>query len=394
MMRAARFAAQLGVRGGPRGRAGDDASGASDPRDRLGGAGPRRADQAAAVAQPRAGAWRCWSSTGLADVVLPELPALQLEVDEHHRHKDVYEHSLTVLEQAIALEGPPDGPEESVPGPGPGAAPRRAAARHRQAGDPPVRAGRRGVSFHHHEVVGAKLAAKRLKALRYRQGHDQGGRPAGRAAPAVPRVRHGRVDRLGGAPLRHRRRPAAAAAAPADPLGLAPPGTSARPSGCRARYDDLEARIERLLEQEELAAVRPELDGNEIVEILGIPPGPVVGPGLQVPARRCGSTRGRSARTRPGSGCSSGGRHSPSRRPSRRPSPPARPTCRPRLADPSASSTSRGFLRYDPMWKAVRSGGHGECSPCRGGRVLSSLGQVEQPPAHRALSARGSGRKP
>ena len=94
--------------------------------------------------------------TGLADVVLPELPALRLEVDEHHRHKDVYEHTLTVLEQAIALETGPDG---AVPGPD---LVLRLAALLHDIGKPATRrfeAGG-GVSFHHHEVVGAKLTGQ------------------------------------------------------------------------------------------------------------------------------------------------------------------------------------------------------------------------------------------
>jgi len=110
-------------------------------------------------ADPRAGL-ALLVDTGLADVVLPELPALRLEVDEHHRHKDVYEHSLTVLEQAIALEG------GDVPGPD---LVLRLAALLHDVGKPATRRFEPGggVSFHHHEVVGAKLTARRLKALRF-----------------------------------------------------------------------------------------------------------------------------------------------------------------------------------------------------------------------------------
>ena len=166
MMRAARFAAQLGVTVAPEVRAAMTEMAAHD-RDRVGRAGPRRAHQAAARRRtPRAGL-RLLVETGLADHVLPELPALRLEVDEHHRHKDVYEHSLTVLDQAIALEGRPTGRPESRC-PGPDLVLRLAALLH-DIGKPATRRFEDGggVTFHHHEVVGAKLTAKRLKALRF-----------------------------------------------------------------------------------------------------------------------------------------------------------------------------------------------------------------------------------
>ena len=131
MMRAARFAAQLRLHPGARGRRRDDGDGRPD-RHHLGRAGPRRAVQAAAD-RPAAAGLDLLVRTGLADRVLPELPALRLERDEHHRHKDVYEHSLTVLDQAIELET-----RLATPA-GPGQPAGRAAARHRQARDPDVR---------------------------------------------------------------------------------------------------------------------------------------------------------------------------------------------------------------------------------------------------------------
>jgi poly(A) polymerase len=97
--------------------------------------------------------------TGLADHVLPELPAMRLEIDEHHQHKDVYQHSLVVLEQAIDLEEPGSEPDLVL----------RLAALLHDIGKPPTRrfVDGGGVSFHHHEVVGAKMVRKRLRALRY-----------------------------------------------------------------------------------------------------------------------------------------------------------------------------------------------------------------------------------
>jgi poly(A) polymerase len=210
--------------------------------------------------------------TGLADLVLPELPRLRLEVDEHHRHKDVYEHSLTVLEQAIALETGPDGPV-----PAPDLVLRLAALLH-DIGKPKTRrfepAG--GVSFHHHEVVGAKLVQARLRALKFDKqtvadvarltelhlrfhGYGEGvwGDSAVRryvtdAGPLLERLH--RLTRSD-CTTRNRRK--------AERLRLA--------------YDSLELRIAELREREELDAVRPDLDGNAIMELLGLPPGRDVG---------------------------------------------------------------------------------------------------------------------
>ena len=205
--------------------------------------------------------------------MLPELPALRLEIDEHHRHKDVYEHSLTVLEQAIALEDRRR--PESVPGPD---LVLRLAALLHDIGKPPTRrfeAGG-GVSFHHHEVVGAKLAAKRLKAMRYDKDTVKAVVPAGRAAPALPRLRRWRVDRLGGAPLRHRRRAAAGAAAPADPLRLHDP-QRARPSGCPARTTSWSAGSRGCQARRSWPRSGPSWTATQIAEVLGISPGPVLG---------------------------------------------------------------------------------------------------------------------
>jgi poly(A) polymerase len=214
--------------------------------------------------------------TGLAGYVLPELPALKLEVDEHHRHKDVYEHSLIVLEQAIALEGPADGPASSVPGPD---LVLRLAALLHDIGKPATRRfedGTGGVSFHHHEMVGAKLAARRLKAMRFDKATIK---DVSRLVELHLRF-HGYGD---GAWT-----DSAVRRYVTDAGSLLPRLHRLTRSDCTTRnvrkarslsrtYDDLEARIARLLEQEELDAVRPELDGNEIADILGISPGPLLG---------------------------------------------------------------------------------------------------------------------
>ena len=216
--------------------------------------------------------------TGLAAHVLPELPALILELDEHHRHKDVYEHSLIVLEQAIALEGPADGPASSVPGPD---LVLRLAALLHDIGKPATRRfedvdGVGGVSFHHHEVVGAKMTARRMKAMRFDKD----------TIKAVSRLveLHLRFHGYGGGEWTD----SAVRRYVTDAGPLLPRLHRLTRSDCTTRnvrkaralsrtYDDLETRIARLLEQEQLDAVRPELDGNEIAEVLGISPGPVLG---------------------------------------------------------------------------------------------------------------------
>ncbi len=207
--------------------------------------------------------------TGLAEHVLPELPALALERDEHHRHKDVYEHTLTVLEQSIDLE-------ERLGG-GPDFVSRFAALMH-DVGKPRTRrfADDGTVTFHHHDVVGAKITRKRMKALRFSNDeidavtqlvelhlrfHGYGsGEWTDSAVRRYVRDAGDQLDRLhvltrADCTTRNKRK--------ADRL--------------RRTYDDLEERIARLAEQEELQSIRPDLDGNEIMEILGLPPGRDVG---------------------------------------------------------------------------------------------------------------------
>jgi poly(A) polymerase len=267
MMRAARFAAQLGFEVAP-----EVQTAMRDMADRLGIVSAERVrDELTKLLlsnDPRKGL-TLLVDTGLADVVLPELPALRLEVDEHHRHKDVYEHTLIVLEQAIALEG------GDVPGPD---LVLRLAALLHDIGKPATRRFEPGggVSFHHHEIVGAKLTAKRLKALRVDKDTVK---QVSRLVELHLRF-HGYGD---GAWTDSAVRRYVTDAGPL--LGRLHRLTR---SDCTTRnlrkaqrlsraYDDLEQRVEELAAAEQLARVRPDLDGEQIMAQLGVRPGPVVG---------------------------------------------------------------------------------------------------------------------
>ncbi len=277
MLRAARFASQLGFTVAPEVQAAMSAR-----ADTLSIVSAERIhDELAKLLlspEPRAGL-TLLVDTGLADVFLPELPALQLEIDEHHHHKDVYQHSLTVLEQAIALEGPRVVQGVTAPETvdGPDLVLRLAALLH-DIGKPATRRfePKGGVSFHHHEVVGAKLVAKRLKALRFDK----------ETIAAVSRLveLHLRFHGYGtGEWTDSAVRRYVTDAGPLLPrLHLLTRSDSTTRNARKAvrlarTYDDLEARIETIKGEEELAAVRPELDGNEIGEILGVPPGRAIG---------------------------------------------------------------------------------------------------------------------
>ena len=208
---------------------------------------------------------------GIADIVLPELPALRLESDEHAHHKDVYEHTLTVLEQAIDEE------KRRFPGQSPDVALRVAALLH-DIGKPATRRFEPGgvVTFYHHDVVGAKLAKKRLKALRF-DNHSI----ASVAALIELHLRFfGYADQAwSDSAVRRYVRDAGDELARLHILVRADVTTRNKRKADRLSfaYDDLEARIAQLAEQEELQAIRPELDGEAIMEILGISPGRDVG---------------------------------------------------------------------------------------------------------------------
>jgi poly(A) polymerase len=219
---------------------------------------------------PRA-ALELFVATGLADVVLPELPALRMEIDEHHQHKDVYTHSLTVLDQAITLEKADPAAES------PDLVLRLAALLH-DIGKPATRRHepRGRVSFHHHEVVGAKLVRKRLTALRYPKDVIE--------AAARLTFLHLRFHGYGSGEWTD----SAVRRYVTDAGDLLPrlhklvrsdstTRNKKRASALAATYDSLEQRIEELSELEDLARVRPDLDGNAIMELLGIGPGREVG---------------------------------------------------------------------------------------------------------------------
>jgi poly(A) polymerase len=269
MMRAARFASQLGASVHP------------DTHQALVTLAPRLADISAervrdellrtlATDNPRAGL-EIVVETGLADIFLPELPALRLESDEHAHHKDVYQHTLTVLEQAIEEE------HRRRPGQPPDLVLRLAALLH-DIGKPSTRRFEPGgvVTFYHHDVVGAKLAKKRLRELRCDNDTISqvarlielhlrffGYADQAWSDSAVRRYVRDAGDQLDRLHILVRADVTTRNTRKADRLSFA--------------YDDLEARIAVLAEQEELQAIRPDLDGEQIMEILGIPPGRAVG---------------------------------------------------------------------------------------------------------------------
>jgi poly(A) polymerase len=209
--------------------------------------------------------------SGIADFVLPEIPKLRLEVDEHHHHKDVYEHSITVLEQAIAQEDRIGGPNLI----------NRLAALLHDIGKPKTRnliAGG-GVSFHHHEVVGARLAKKRLKELRF----DNETIDAVEKLVALHLRFHGYGEgEWTDSAVRRYVRDAGELLTHLHVLTRADCTTRNLKKAERLSriYDSLEARIEVLMEEEELSKIRPDLDGAQVMQLLNIKPSADVGKAL------------------------------------------------------------------------------------------------------------------
>ena len=268
MLRAARFAAQLGFTVAP-----EVVAAMTAMADRISIISAERVRdelvKLICAPYPRLGL-SLLAETGLAQIVLPELPALQLERDEHHRHKDVYEHTLTVLEQAIELE-------PRLGGDGPDFVSRFAALMH-DVGKPRTRkfVGDGTVTFHHHDVVGAKLTRKRMKELRFSNDEID--------AVSLLVELHLRFHGYGSgewtdSAVRRYVRDAGEQLERLHVLTRADCTTRNQRKADRLRrtYDDLEARIARLSEAEELGSIRPDLDGNQIMEILDLPPGRDVG---------------------------------------------------------------------------------------------------------------------
>jgi poly(A) polymerase len=203
--------------------------------------------------------------TGLAEIFLPELTNLKMEIDEHAQHKDVYEHTLTVVQNAVDLD-----PEGDLV--------LRMAALLHDIGKPATKAvgpdGR--VSFHHHELVGARMAKARMKALKYPK--DVTSQVVALIALHLRFYGYGRGEWTDSAVRRYVH----------DAGDLLPRLHKLTRSDCTTRnrrkaaqlsadYDALEDRIARISAEEDLAKVRPDLDGNAIMELLGLPPGPLVG---------------------------------------------------------------------------------------------------------------------
>ncbi|QCQ17510.1 CCA tRNA nucleotidyltransferase [Microbacterium sp. RG1] len=269
MLRAARFSSQLGFTVDA-----DAVAAITELRETLGIVSPERIQgelvRLLQTDDPVRGL-RLLVETGLIDQFLPEVPALRLEVDEHHHHKDVYEHSLTVLRQAIELEGSrhPDAAPD---------VPLRLAALLHDIGKPATRRLEPGgaVTFHHHDVKGSRMARKRLRELRFDSATIESVallielhlRFFGYAEGAWTDAAVRRYVRDAGDELER-----------LHILTRADVTTRNKRKATRLRlaYDDIERRIDELRAQEELDAIRPELDGNEIQQILGIPPGREVG---------------------------------------------------------------------------------------------------------------------
>jgi poly(A) polymerase len=260
MLRAARFVAGFGLTPDPTlvaavtsMRARLDIVSAERVRDELA--------KLLVVDDPSAGLWFL-ADTGLSDEFLPELRAMRLEQDPIHRHKDVLAHTVAVVAKTS--------PRLVV----------RLAALLHDVGKPKTRSiGPKGVSFHHHEVVGARMARDRLRALRF--SND--------IVDDVQRLVflhlrfHGYRDELWtDAAVRRYARDAGPLLDDLNELTRCDCTTrnERKARMLAARMDALETRIAELREREELSAIRPDIDGHRVMELLGVGPGPHVGDAL------------------------------------------------------------------------------------------------------------------
>ena len=232
------------------------------------------------VEDPSAGLWFL-VDTGIADIVLPELPAMRVEQDPIHRHKDVLAHTIAVVAKTR--------PQRVV----------RFAALLHDVGKPKTRSiGPQGVSFHHHEVVGARMARERLRALRFPNDEVE-------AITQLVYLHlrfHGYSDEVWtDAAVRRYVRDAGELLDELNELTRCDCTTRNERKArlLAARMDALEQRIAELREREELEAIRPDIDGEAVMAHLGIPPGRAVGEALamllEAPARRGPARRGRGA---------------------------------------------------------------------------------------------------
>ena len=260
MLRAARFVSQLGMKPAPRLR---EAIASMRQRLRI-VSGERIAGELDRLlaGEHVVDGLRLLVGSGLADVFLPELPALRLEQDPVHRHKDVLQHTFAVVEGC---------PADDVV--------LRLAALLHDIGKPMTRRiTPDGVQFHHHELEGARMAEARLRELRYpsRVIHDV------RRLIELHLRFHGYGNGWTDAAVRRFVRDAGPLLDRLDQLTRADVTTrnERRAERFRRLQDELEERIARLAEQENLAAIRPALDGKQVMQRLGIPPGPVVGEAL------------------------------------------------------------------------------------------------------------------
>jgi poly(A) polymerase len=272
MLRAARFVARFGLEPDGVLTAAVAANGgrlsivsAERIRDEL--------DKLVVVDLPAVGLWFC-VDTGLAEHFLPELPALRLEHDPIHRHKDVLSHTIAVVENvrppAVDAEGNPAYDFRVT----------RLAALFHDVGKPRTRGYQpgKGTTFHHHDAVGAKMTRKRMAALRYPTADID----AVTALVALHLRFHTYKMGWTDSAVRRYVRDAGSQLAELNVLTRCDSTTrDARKAAALAkRIDELEERIAELAAAEELAAIRPELDGNDVMELLGIGPSKVVGEAL------------------------------------------------------------------------------------------------------------------